>query len=102
MTNSNFKMTKREENAADFGVKYFPNGYSRQIVYSLFQDGKMIKQLISTNFKDNMFAHIIIGAKAINGIAIVPMQEIIYEIRFSKNSNKNFGLGTRVIKIQAE
>jgi hypothetical protein len=88
MTNANFKMTKKIEMAADYGQKWFNNGASKQIVYTLFFNGTPIKQHISTKYDVNLFALVVIGDKAVNGIAITPAIECIYEVLFSINPNK--------------
>ena len=93
-------MTSKVEIAADYGKKWFNNGASKQIVYTLFFDGKPIKQHISTKCNENLFALVIIGNKAVNGVEIIPAIEIIYEVLFTVNPNKKT-TGNRVIKVQA-
>ena len=101
MTNENFKLVKKIEIASDFGLQWFNNGSSRQAVYTLFFNGKPIKTYISSSADKKLYALIEIGNKAVNGIALVPFIEIIYQVKFSVNPNKKT-LGTRKIVVSDE
>jgi len=98
MTNTNFQLVKKVETASDFGLQWFNNGSGQQAVYTLYFNYKPIKTLISANANKKLYAIVVIGNKAINGVEIVPNIEIIYQVRFSANPNKTFG-GTRTIVV---
>ena len=101
MTNANFKLVKKIETASDFGFKWFKNGFGRQAVYTLYFDEKPIKTHISADLNKKLYAMVEIGNKAVNGVAIVPNIEIIYQVKFSVNPNKKT-FGTRKIVVTDE
>ena len=101
MTAANFKLVKKIETASDFGLKWFNNGSGRQAVYTLYFDEKPIKTYISSDAGKKLYALVEIGNKALNGVAIVPNVEIIYQVKFSVNPNKKT-LGTRKIVVTDE
>lgn len=99
--NDTFKMTKTVQNASDFGLEWFANGFSRQTIYTIFLNDKVIKTYTSTQNDKNIFATVRIGLLCENGIAIVPNVEIIYEISFHVNAKKKFSTSTRNLMISA-
>ena len=98
MTNANFKLVKKVQIASDFGLQWFNNGSSIQAIYTLYYNENPIKTYITTDANKKIFALIVIGNKAVNGVEIVPNVEIIYEVKFSVNPNKKT-IGTRKIVV---
>lgn len=96
MNASNFSITRQEQRASDFGIEFFANGFNRQVIYSVFNDGKLIKQLTSTKTKENLFAIVVICNRSENGIEVLPIEEFIFEVRFSKNADKKI-MGRKII-----
>lgn len=98
MNTENFKLIKNIEVASEMGLDWFSNGSAKQAVYTLFFDGKPIKSYISANANKKLYALVEIGHKAVNGVAIVPNIEIIYQIKFSVKPNKKT-IGIRKIVV---
>jgi len=82
--NTNYTMTRQEQNANDFGMEYFANGYKFQTVYKVYQNGILIKEHISTKNDDVLFATV----QNLN-------DGNIYSINFHKNKNKKFSTLTQ-------
>jgi hypothetical protein len=101
ITNANFKLVKKIETASDFGLQWFNNGSGRQSVYTLYFNEKPIKTYISADANKKLYALVEIGNKAVNGVAVVPNVEIIYQVKFSVNPNKKT-FGTRKIVVTDE
>ena len=47
---SDFSFTVENQDAKDFGLEYFPNGYSCQEVYTLKYNGTFVKQHIASGY----------------------------------------------------
>ena len=77
--NTTFKMTREEQNAADFGLNYFENGYSNQVVYDIYQNNILIKRHISTKTD-----------KVLNATIRIYHDDSIMDINFHQNKNKKF------------
>jgi len=90
MNASDFKMTKTRQAAKDFGLTYFTNGFSHQDVYRVYQNDRLIREMFSTKFDKKIYAFVLIGLKAENGVALVPNEKIVYEVMFSVNPNKKY------------
>jgi hypothetical protein len=76
---TNFKMTRQEQNANDFGMNYFQNGHQFQVVYDIYQNDILIKRHISTRTEDILFATI----RTSNDDSII-------DVNFHKKKNKKF------------
>jgi hypothetical protein len=99
--NDTLEMTKKVQRASDFGLEWFENGYCVQTIYTIFLNDKLIKTYTSTQNDKNIYATVRIGSLCENGVAVVPNQEIIYEIRFHVNSKKKFSSTTRNVMLTA-
>ncbi len=90
MTIENFKtgmtLTKKLEIALDFGMQWFPNGYSKQIVYSLHHNGTLIHQTISTKFGSELHA-----------IVLFCNQNKFVEVRMSVNTKKKYWTNNKIV-----
>lgn len=97
MITGKFEIFRKEQIAANFGLEFFANGYSRQVVYTVLLDGLVIKQHISTKFDENLFAIVEIGVKCKNGIPVIPAEEMITGVKFTVNQNKKIYYARKVI-----
>jgi DNA topoisomerase VI subunit B len=99
--NYEVKMTKKTQYSKDFNLQYFSNGFSEQILYTVYLNGKIVKVHTSTQFDKEMNATLIFHNIAKDGVVIVPHQEELMEVKFHVNKNKKFGSGTKFIMVNA-
>jgi hypothetical protein len=79
-------LTKKLEIALDYGMQWFPNGQSKQMVYSLHQNGKLIHQTISTKILTELHAVILFG-----------LHDQFVEVRMTMNPKKKFWTNNKII-----
>jgi hypothetical protein len=67
-------------------MQWFPNGYSKQIVYSLRQNGELIHQSISTKFGSELHAVVLFG-----------LHDQFVEVRMTVNPKKKFWTNNKIV-----
>ncbi len=79
-------LTKELQIALDFGMQWFPNGYSKQIVYSLRHNGTLIHQTCSTKFGSELHAVVLFG-----------LHDQFVEVRMTTNPKKKYWTNNKIV-----